>query len=156
MKFSEFQLDQIKRFAAASESLHQSPILLSAPGMAKAALGAAMKTEKIRNVPNETLDAAIDTFTQLSSYSAIAKRVTKLMLLLLAIAIGYGAYLWQQVGALIGIAVLIGIVIVLFVGTSFYGYLAIRPIKQQFHLIDEEVTFALNDIIADPRWQADL
>ena len=58
-------------------------------------------------------------------------------------------------GALIGIAVFFGILIVLFIGSTFYGNLNIRPIKQQFHLTDEEVTFALNDIIADPRWQSD-
>ena len=156
MQFSEFQLTQIKRFAATSEALRQSPMLLSTPGMAKAALSVAMKADKVPDVSKQVVDDAIHAFSRLSSYSANSKRVTGLVLLLLAIGVGGGTYLWRQAGALIGSIAMLGIIVVLFVANVFYGFVAIRPIKSQFNLTDEEVAFALNDIIADPRWRADL
>ena len=156
MQFSQFQLTQVKRFAATSEAIHQFPMLLATPGMAKAALSVAMKAENVPDVSTQTVDDAIHAFSRLSSYSANSKRVTCFVLLLLAIGIGCGVYLWHQAGALIGSTATLGIVVVLFVANVFYGYLAIRPIKREFNLTDEEVVFALNDIIADPKWQTDL
>ena len=156
MEFTQYQLDRIARFAAASEGIHQNQLLLTTPGMVKPTLVLAMRSKKTPEISEPKLQNAIEAFKHLSAHHKKAKRVARFVPAGLVLGAVCGAFVWGRIGPAMAIAVsatiLAGIVLV----KVAYGYLALRPIMQRFRLTYEEAAFALNEMIEDPRWQADL
>lgn len=156
MEFSQYQLVRIARFAAASESLHQNPMLLMTPGLTKPTLALAMRAKQTPEISEPRLQIAIEVFTQLSAHRERAKRVDKLLPIGLVLGAVGGAFVWGRVGPAMAIAVTAAITAAVVLLKVFYGYFALRPIMQRFQLTYDEATFALNEMIANPRWQADV
>jgi hypothetical protein len=156
MEFSHYQLDQIARFATASDSLHQNHLLLLTPGMIKPTLALAKRAKKAPEISERRLQNAIDAFTQLSAHSERARRVNKLIPIALVLGAVCDAFVWGRVGPAMAIVLIAALLVAAVLIKLCYGYFALRPIMQRFQLTYDETVFALNEIIADARWQADL
>jgi hypothetical protein len=156
MEFSHYQLDRIARFASASDSLHQNHLLLLTPGMIKPTLVMAMRAKKTPEISEPRLQKAIEAFTQLLAHSERAKRINRLIPVALVLGAICGAFVWGRVGPAMAIVVIAAILVAAVLIKLCYGYFALRPIMRQFQLTYDETVFALNEVIADPRWRADL
>ena len=156
MEFSQYQLERIARFAAASETVHRNRVLLLTPGMTKPTLALAMRAKRPPQISEPSFAAAIEAFTELSAHSVRSRRANRLVPIGLSLAAVCAAFVWGRVGPAMAIAVILAMLLAIGMVKGFYGYFGLRPIMQRFALTDEEAAFALNEVIADPRWQADL
>jgi len=155
MEFSTYQLERIARFAAASESLHQNRLLLTTPGMTRPALALAMRAKKRPDISENALNRAVDAFRELCQHSERSRRLRKMLPVFFALAAICGAFTWGRIGPASAIAVSVAIVLAAVAATFGFRYLSLQPILRRFQLTREEAVFALDDVIADPRWQSD-
>jgi len=161
MQFTEFQRDRIKRFFLAVGVLSNSPEMRMNPGRAILVLKKSMDPvemppETLPDVP--VLDAQASFFAFLSEYGRRDRVCRKTFGILLTIAFAIGAYEFYQSGILDGVVILGGALIGAFILNvlimKIYVVRGFSPL--QHGLTHTEVSFALDQIIADPQWQRNL
>ena len=130
-------------------------MLLSTPGIAIPALRLVVNADRPAEVSSDAFDSALALFTDLSAYSAKSKLITNLSILLLIVALISGIIQWRQNGAVIGLSIMAGAVVLVMTSTTLYGYLHSKRLRRKFEYTKDEIVFALNEVIAEPRWQAD-
>ncbi len=155
-EFSEFQLDRIKRFALASQTLSYDVAIATSQGQVNHLYLAAMTAATDDEPRTASMGAAIALFEDLSAYSRKAKTITRLAFGLVLIVALCGIFLWTAVGAFPAAVAVGSIVVALLIGNFVYGSRQLgRMAETHNHLATEEIVFALNVIIADPEWQRD-
>ena len=151
--FSEYQQEQIKRFASATEVLR-----VAGSSGQHGALQEVFNSSVDRslNPSPEAIKSATDLFWELSIYSIKAKRLAKMSFIGLAILIAGSIGVWIADGAGPGLFWML-VSVTFCVALSVIFQLRHMPrIRRRFNLTNAEAAFALNHIVGNPRWQLDM
>jgi hypothetical protein len=157
MKLTDSQIEQIKRFFTAVTALSTNSEIRLNPNQAKIALEVFMDPIKTpaKELPAvDLLDTQVAFFKLLSAHSARKKGAKKFFMILLLTSFVIGCYVAYQSGIESSLFTLVGCLIISFiinfVVAKFYVWKDFSPLK--YGLTHVEVQFALDAIIADPKW----
>jgi hypothetical protein len=122
--------------------------------MTKPALTLAMRAKKAPVVSDQTVRRVTEAFDALVTYRRRSRLATRLLPLLIVVAIAVTAYIWGRTSSTTAMSVALALLLAVVGLKLYFSYFALRPILERFELTDEEAHFALSEVIGDPRWDA--